>query len=219
MSNPYFLDKKGAELIAQLRGCELSELDWNPKDHLAGHTFLDHLLATNDVRVAIALACQRHGYTIERWLDEKTLKSDQMKDTVILVSSRGARQKASVVPDGYFLLHTGAYRYHQFLEIDRATVTGKSRDWGKRTWARKVAAYLEYYRSGKYQERYQTKNMRILTVTTGGTRLANLKAVTEEAGGKARFWFTTFDQISPETVLTEPIWQVAGKEGLYSLVW
>jgi len=49
----------------------------------------------------------------------------------------------------------------------------------------------------------------VLTVTTGEKRLDNLRRLTEEAEGKVKFWFTTFDQLTPETVLTAPIWQVA----------
>jgi hypothetical protein len=58
----------------------------------------------------------------------------------------------------------------------------------------------------------------VLTVTTGERRLANLKKITEEAGGKSRFWFTTFEQLTSNTALNQPIWQIAGREGEYSLV-
>ncbi len=40
---------------------------------------------------------------------------------------------------------------------------------------------------------------------------------TEREGGKGRFWFMTFANVTAETVLTEPIWSVAAKDGLYSL--
>lgn len=215
----YYLDQRGAKLLADLHHCDVKGLDWSPRSYPVGHLFLDHLLATNDVRLAIAISAQKHSYTVETWFDEKTLKSNQMKDTVTITSPRGASQSASVVPDGYFLLLAEGHYYHQFLETDRQTVTGNSRKWGKRTWARKVQAYVEYYRSGKYHARYHTKSMRVLTVTTGKRRLENLKLVTEESGGKARFWFTTFEQVQSSDVLVDPIWQVAGKEGLRTLVW
>ena len=88
---------------------------------------------------------------------------------------------------------------------------------GKRDWARKVAAYIEYFHSGKYQARYQSDSYRILTVTETEARLATLKTVTQAAGGKSWFWFTTFDRITPDTVLTERIWQIANREGLHTL--
>lgn len=213
----YRLDKRGAELLAMLDGCEVSELDWRPSEHL-GHQFLDHLIQTNDARVAITRSAKRHGGTIEKWLDERTLSRFQ-KDIVTLTSDTGRKQKAAVVPDGYFHLSTDAHHYHQFLEVDRGTVTGSSEMWTTRTWARKVITYIEYYQSGKYHERYHTKSMRVLCVTTGEKRLRNLLEVTRESGGKSRFWFTTLERVQESDVLVDPIWQDAVREGTRSLIW
>lgn len=207
----YYVDKRGAEFLAYLYECEVKDLDWSPRSYPVGHLFLEHLLATNDIRVAIVLSAQKHGFVVEQWYDEKTLKSEQMKDTVILTTVQGKQQKASVVGDGYFRLYSDHYS-HQFLETDRGTVTGSSRKFGSKTWQRKVAAYLAYYRSGKYQARYNTRSMRIITVTTSVRRLQNLKAITEALGGKTRFWFTTFEEIERADVLTDRIWWVAGDE-------
>ena len=41
----------------------------------------------------------------------------------------------------------------------------------------------------------------------------------EEARAGEQFCFTTFGRISPETVLTAPIWSIADKDGLHSLIW
>ena len=64
-----------------------------------------------------------------------------------------------------------------------------------------------------------TQGLRVLTVTTGEKRLASLKAATEQTGGRARFWFTTFECIKSCDVLVNPIWQVASKEDSYALIW
>ena len=215
----YFLDRKGAQLLAELAGCEVEELDWDEEDHEVSFLFLEHLLYTNQVRLAATLAARKLGWSIPRWLDEKTLRSDQMKDYVLLKGPQGGERKAAVVPDAYFVLDSGGHLYHHFVEIDLRTVTGEASAWGRRDWARKVAVYLEYYRSGQYQERYHTGSLRILTVTTGERRLLNLKAITERAGGRSRFWFTTFELATAEQILTAPIWQVAGKEGPHTLTW
>ncbi len=215
----YFLDRAGAELLANQAGCTVRDLDWRPGEYQVGHLFLDHLLATNDVRIAVELAARKHGFTIEKWLDEKTLKSGHMKETVTLVGPQGAEQQAAVVPDGYFHLYADDHHYHQFLEVDMRTVTGASHSWSRRTWQRKVKAYLAYYRSGQYHERYHTKGMRILCVTTGEKRLANLLAITEKTGGKSRFWFTTFEEVEEADILLDPIWRVAGREEKSTLVW
>ena len=65
---------------------------------------------------------------------------------------------------------------------------------------------LAYIRSGKYEARYGTRHGCILTVTIGERRLANLKRITEEVGGKARFWFTTIERIKAGDILTDPMW-------------
>ena len=212
------LDQAGALWLAQQEACEVAQLDWKPGEAVSP-LFLDHLLITNDVRIAIVRAARRHAYTIPQWLDARTLKQAQNKDTVVLTGATGRKQNAAVVPDGYFVLHTGTHYYHQFLEVDRATTTGISGEWGRRTWARKIVAFIEYYRSGKYHARYHTKSMRVLTITTGEKRLANLRAITEESGGKARFWFATLHDVLTQDVLLDPIWQVAGSDERKSLVW
>lgn len=215
----YWLDRTGAEFIAIQQECEVADLDWQPKQHLVKYLYLDHLLATNDVRIAFSLAAQTHGYTIPTWRDDKTLKRDHAHDTVTLRGPEGGIEQAAVVPDGYFVLDTGEHHYQQSLEVDRRTVTGEATRSGAHDWARKVAVYLAYIRSGKYEARYGSMKGRIITVTTGEKRLANLQAITEKAGGKARFWFTTFAQATPEAILTEPIWAVASKEGRYPFLW
>lgn len=213
----YWLDKRGGQVVEELLDGE--QLDWNPREHHVSNLFLYHLLATNDVRVALVIGARKHEFIISTWLDDHTLKRRQMTDTVTLVGPNGGKQKAAVVPDGYFVLDTGSHVYNHFLEIDLRTVTGAASVWGRRDWARKVAAYLEYYRSGRYQERYKTQGLRILTVTTGEKRLANLKAITEKVGGKSRFWFTTFSRIQNGGVLVDPIWQVAASKDLRALTW
>ena len=215
----YSLDEKGARLVEELLDGE--ELDWNPREskRKISPLFLDHLIASNDVRAAITVAARRYDFKVLTWLDERTLKRRQMADTVTLTGPSGTTRRVAVVPDGYFLLDTGAHLYSCFLEIDRATSTASASMWGGRDWVRKVAVYLEYYRSGKYQERYKTQGLRILTVTIGEKRLANLKAATEKAGGRSRFWFTTFERIRTSDVLTDPIWQKAGDGGFHTLVW
>jgi Replication-relaxation len=205
----YFLDVMGAEFLSHELG---KEIHWDPQHNDVTYPFLEHLLATNDVRAAIAVGAASNGWQVRTWIDDKALKSAQQKEHVTLRGNEGATQQAAVVPDGYFVVDAGEFLYHHFLEVDMRTVTGEATKWGRRDWARKVRAYLEYYRSGKYEARYGTKSLRILTVTTGERRLSNLKAITTKVGGRKRFWFTTFDLATSARILTEPIWQVAGED-------
>lgn len=213
----YMLDERGARLLANLRGVDREAIDWHPRHNEVGHTFLDHLLETNNVRVAIERAAQQAGWEIETWHNERTLKSREMKDHVTLVGPKGGRHCAAVIPDGYFALNTGQYRYHHMLEVDRATLTGRSPRWARRDWARKIRVYMEFVKQGLYQKRYGTKSLRVLTVTIGERRMQNLKEITEYVGEEGRgdvdwFWFTTFDKATPDQILTEPVWLRAGED-------
>jgi len=211
----YFLDGKGARLLSELRRGQEEEITWKKKDNRISPMFLEHLLATNDVRIAIQLAAEKHALTLERWLEEKTLKSSAMKDYVLATWTDGGgrrqQRRLAVVPDGYFVLSHDAHRGHFFLEIDLATEPGKR-------WAHKVRAYLAYIRSGLYQRRYQTRSLRILTVTTGPKRLANLVRTSESVGGGALFWFTKLGEVSAGAVLHRPIWRRAHENGLHALL-
>jgi hypothetical protein len=214
----YFLDEKGAECLFEHYDLEPEDLDWDKEHNSVSDPFIEHLIKTNEVRISFEIAARQHSMAIEKWLDDKTLKSKQQKDYVTITGPQGGKHKTAIVPDGYFYIKLDEKKYsHNFLEVDRATVVGMYSQSGRRDWARKVRAYLAYYHQGFYQKRYGTKSMRVLTVTTGEKRLQNLKAITEQAGGRGRFWFTTFDQVTSEKVLTEPIWHKAGSKQLHSL--
>ncbi len=73
----------------------------------------------------------------------------------------------------YFVLNLGDRRAHFFLELDQATMSNKR-------WKTRILAYKAYTDSGKYQKRYHTQSLRILTVRTTQARLGNLKMTTED---------------------------------------
>lgn len=215
----YLLDRKAIPLLASEYGVFEEDIDWSPRNNKLAQRFLDHLLSMNDVRIAIEVGAGKQGIQLLHWLDEKTLKSREMKDSVEITGSEGQITKATIVPDGYFALTDGVYDYHNLLEIDMGTETGISDKFNRRTFARKIRGYLAYYDSGKYAKKYGATAMTVLTVTTGQARMSNLKKIAERLDGDEMFWFTTFDQVSPETVLTVPIWTVAGQKGFHPLVW
>lgn len=211
----YRVARRGIELLPELLGIEPELITYRPHRYDVSDFFLNHLLRTNDVRIAFALACKRHHWTIQTWLDEKDLKRAHAQEHVWISGERGMKQKVAVIPDGYFDLvypPTGKH-YHHFLEVDLGTLTASTSDWRRRSWTRKISAYIAYFHSGKFRKRYKgAKQLKILTVTTTNQRLAALKTITEQAKGRTRFWFTTLDQITPSTALTKPIWHVATRE-------
>ena len=137
---------------------------------------------------------------------------------MFLTGPSGGTQKVAVIPDASFVIGIGDRQGRFCLEIDRGTVTVSPTAWQQRGWTQKIRAYLEYYQSGAYEQRFQTRSFRVLTVTTSEERLRNMRKATEEAGGDARFWFTTFDHVTPEMILTEKIWFPAVSDIPYSLL-
>lgn len=203
----YCLDKRGADLVAQELGIDRAQVRWRPKRSRVSSLFLEHTLQVNDVRIAVQLAAREQGLELLQWVGEGQLKA--MKERV--PDPRRAGRSLPVVPDGYFTLKIGDRKACFFLEVDRATMTN-------RRFGDKMRAYEIYVRTGRYFERYGTRSLRVLVVTTTHQRLANLKSTTEEATTMSIFWFTTIDQVEPEIILTSDIWQVVGKREMQQLL-
>jgi hypothetical protein len=165
---------------------------------------LAHDLRINDFRIAVTLAAQvSPHFELVAWISEYEL-SQQFK-------KRGRL-------DGFFRLRRqspsqpGRIEELAILpEIDMANHPLN------RFVKRKVKPALTFIGSEKYGRAFGVSYGTCFVITTGQRRLENLKAKTEEAGGNGRFYFTTFDEICETTVLTEPIWQMAGSAARFSL--
>jgi len=209
----YVLDERGADLIRRnpREGIEKDfMLEWRSESKQVGIQFLEHSLAINTVRVAVAKACQQSDdFAILRWLSESDLKDNY--DYVTIRTETGRPQRISIIPDGYFVLQTPLGTAHFFLEQDRGTMSN-------RRFKNKILAYQMYYQSGMYEKRYNTKSLRVLTVASSPNRVNNLVRVTQEADGKQRYWFTTLANATPENILRQPIWQVATNPGTHILI-
>ena len=192
----YTLGRRGQHILLSEFGVALDHIRRFPKQ--LSWQFLDHLIEINDIRIAVALACQRQGFTLETWLDEPHFRANP--DYVTLKDKSGKTVPKPVYPDGYFCLHVPQGKTHFFLEHDRGTEP-------RSKFRPQIEVYQIYTQSGGYEQRFQTRSLRILIVTTSQERLFNLKEVTQRAGGDRKYWFTIFDQITPETVLTQPIWE------------
>jgi len=203
----YVLDRRGMEALQAERGIDVQ---WGKRSKDISTQFLEHTIAINTVRIAVAKTCAiDEQFVLLEWRGENDLKADY--DRVTIRRDDGRMQSVSLIPDSYFVLETPRGKAAFFLELDRGTMTTKR-------FKTKILAYQVYYESGAYQRRFQTKSLRVLTVTTSHARLENLKRVTEEAGGKLRFWFSTLTHMLPEHVLTAPIWELATQSEPKSLV-
>lgn len=199
------LDKAGAELLRTERGFNIRWYKSITAKPLAT-LFLRHALEVNDVRIAVERACQQQGTTLLKWLSEYDLKTNYDRVTIADEVSR------AVIPDGYCALKTKQGITHLFWEIDRGTERSA-------VFKHKILAYLAYAKSDLALKRFGTQQFRVLTVTKTLQRATNLRAATEKVQGKSRFWFATLTDVTPEKVLTEPIWSVAGREETAALLY
>jgi hypothetical protein len=193
----YTLDRRGVEILRLEDG--LDTVSRYAANELKSD-FLMHLTAINDVRIAVTLGARRAGYELVRWLSDHELKADY--DRVQITRPGGRRQSVSLIPDSYFTLKTPRGYANCFLEVDMGTMALER-------FKNKVRAYIAYHRSGAFEQRYGARAVRILSVTRSPKRLANLKAATEAAGGQQPFWFALADDLTAESVLGDPVWQVA----------
>lgn len=204
----YLLDKKGVELLKREFDYTSDTLRYSGKKPL-NDRFLKHTLGLGDIRLAVELSCKQNGFELETWHDEKTIKGDydkvQVKNTLV-----------PILPDAYFEIKVSSGLLRFFLEFDRGTEQLK-------VLQKKIAAYWNYFRSGKCNARYGTNLIRVLIVTEGGItrigqkRMVNAMKATKELRAHTWFWFTNVEQIEQEDFLTSQIWHQEVESELASL--
>lgn len=214
----YYLEKKGAELVADALGVEATELKWassskKPKDYY----FLRHFLATTDFRLALQAACRPAemellGF-IPEYYGEKTKAGGVVKYIKDLVCDvHSPAEKISHTPDAVFALVKREIPALFFLEIDRGTEVISDAEKGVLKCAR---FYLNYLLSGGYQ-RYQQdfrcapfKGFRALLVTTSEQRITHIRQAISrlavDTRAKQFIWLTEQHRIQPYSLL-QPIW-------------
>lgn len=204
MNNPimYVLDRRGAETLIK----QGYDIQWSSKHKRVKPMFLEHTLALSTLRVFVTKACQDKGYELLEWLGESELKASYDR-----VKIKGVAGSTAVIPDSYCAIKTTQGIVHLFWELDRGTMPGKR-------FKRKIEAYQEYAKSELVKKRFGAHRFRVATVTESSRRATNLKAITEKVGGKSRFWFASLQELSPDTILSNSIWQVAGRAGKSALL-
>ena len=216
----YWLDRRGAEVVAARQGITLADLPWRRHPRWS---WIEHDLAVNNFRLHIRQACENSAQLeLRPWIPETDFLANP--DTVRFKDENDVSHKRQVRPDGFFLIareredRPKAEGFAFMLEIDMATHSNPSFE------RNKVRAGLAYLTSEAYKRRFGLRFGRWLVVTTSDPRMEHLLGQTRRAGGKDLFYFTTFDrltqaaQISRTGVLSEPIWLVAGSRTLTPLI-
>lgn len=214
----YALAQAGAQVLMVELGLDPVDLNVKPQPSAESHyPFLQHILDTNQLRIAFTNAAEAAGIQLESWRTERELKGEAV--VLLLTDPLGKTQRAAVVPDAVVCLNRNGKRALFLLEVDRRTVTVTPSHWQKRGWTRKVRTYIAYFASTAYQQQYDHQCAQVLTITTSEQRATHLQEATVQAGGGHRFWFTTLDHaLDPAQLLNASIWSRAGLAGQHSIL-
>lgn len=196
----YWLDKRGAALIASLNSTPLQEFPWRNEPRWFQ---VEHDLAVNDFRLDLEEACtQDERVALEQWTPESEFWSYPDK---ISYTYQNRELKRYIRPDGFFLLSTPEHNLRYLLEIDRSTEDNP------RFYREKILPGLAYLKTDAYQKRFGHRSGRWLVVTTSERRLANMLRQATSAEAKGIFYFTTYQQLNSQSMLHEPIWRRADR--------
>ncbi len=218
----YSLTKTGADLLE--KNAFFADVSYQKAYKLknSGAVYKKHEVAINEFSIAIEMAVKNNGGKVEKFISET-----EFKDPVLLKKMKVFDPQSGldipIAPDGFFSLFfpEAGKRTLFFLELDRGTMEIK------RFRFKKIRGYHlfgEKWRDLDIFKEYRDfpYTFRVLTVVDGGVqRTSNLKECAEREFSEddkeerikkeRRFYFTELDKISPEKVLFDPIWLVAGK--------
>ncbi|MBZ0282471.1 MAG: replication-relaxation family protein [Anaerolineae bacterium] len=196
----------GAAVLARTYGYDESSI-YFASPQISNWKTLQTLLATNDFRVALLRACADHPeHEVVEWRNEAVFRAKP-----IYVSVNGKEKRKPLFPDGFFILQHAGRRSYNFVECDNGTETYAQ-------FRGQMEVYQSYIASGLHQENFGVKSLNVLVVTTTPQRRDRLQQVTAQIGGGQRYRFTTYEQATPQTVLTSPIWQRIGEDEAQSLI-
>lgn len=214
------ISRDGARLVASRLGVDVGDLVWTPslkkpKDYY----FMRHFIKLNDVRIALELATEDGPVSLRGFIPEYYGKKESSGSVTKYVRDVtfdivNPREHIPHTPDAVFSLQKGGRPALFFLEADRGTETLSNREKGV---LKMVRFYLGYLAKGGYKgysEDFKTEKpfstFRALIVTTSWERIENMRSAASSLPhqvhrGLRALWCTTFDALSPETILT-PIW-------------
>lgn len=192
----YALDRQGARLVARQEHLPLSSVIWKRKHNRVELFFLEHTVTVAELHVGLQLGIRaRDDVVLLEWRREAFLTRERFADP------EDPDLRLFVWPDAFFGLATPEGRSYFFVEADLGTETLER-------FRRKVLAYQEYWRSGRYTERYGHTAFRVLVVSDAPGRLANLIGVAEDEGAKRMFLFAMVANVSERVF--DRIWFLPG---------
>ncbi len=173
----------------------------------------NHLLAVNDVAVALIGECAVRDTPVVSWLDDAQIKE-----------LRTARRLGNLPfePDGLAVIQSGTTLVPLIVEVDLGTESIDSD--APNSWTSKMTRYQTYFRTGYPTDPLFAGMTRpiVLTATTVPARLGRLLEATANVGGKQAYWATCLDWFAPADIaetrnLTDAIWRITGVDGFASM--
>lgn len=195
----FTISKQGAAVLTEHFGYGREDFHFVSRQ-VKNWQSLQLLQATNDIRVALTRACwEDPAYELVEWRNELRFRSNP--DFVYL-----EHKKVPVYPDGFCIVRRENARTLNFVEADSGSE-------GLPQVLQQLRIYMAYTQSGLYEQSFGTKFWRVLLVTNSLKRRDNIRKRLAALGGGANFWFTTFDELTVNSVLRQPIWvKTAGTE-------
>jgi hypothetical protein len=230
----YSLTRRGINKLREKLAYPFVSYQTLYKQKQATPLYRKHEIAINEFRIAVELGCQQKGWQLENWITEQEFKEPSLLKQMRVVDIETNR-KIPVVPDSFLAIFFPEVNKKAlfFLELDRGTMDlGRFRFKKIRGYHLLAQKWQEVELFRKYRDLSIT--FRVLTVVDGGEKRAwNLKEKTaereflsekpeEKLPKSRRFYFTTLDKISPQTIFTQPIWLIPfrsrTKEERFSLI-
>jgi hypothetical protein len=197
----YMLTRRGAEALAEERDCSVADLEWRQTDKRIRPNYIEHLIWTNDIRLGVERALRTlPNVALVAWKDELALTKIHGEVKIPVTYVDGRQAEVSVLPDAHFVIRDAeGVHSNLFVEIDRGSEPAEGRGVSAGTWQNKVRNYLYLFTSDWYKNQYG-RSGRLLCVTTSPARLANLFRISQEAGAKERFWFSTYRTVTEPSI-------------------
>src|SRR6266542_183754 len=187
--NIYSLSRKGLEAFTEQQA-DLNSAVGIPRE-LDGN--LDHLLAINDVRVALAGGLAVIGGEIRWWKSDWELRTS-------------GREK--IVPDALFMIRWDNNKEQSYaVELDNQTKS-------PRNFLKKIVGYA----SSKYRrdDIHGLADVIVLVVGTDSKWLERYRSASGATGISMSIWFTSLDELKGKSV-EDAIWKAGNGDEKYSL--
>jgi Replication-relaxation len=223
----YALGNRGAQLLAARDGYGAADVDWAYKNSETGREFILHTLAIADVRVALAVACHRHGGI-------SLIHQDQLLESLpaetraarnpwawrVRAPHNGGFAEIGILPDIVFALKfPDGRRRAFFVECDRGTMPVERSNLDQTSMVRKFLAYEATRKQGLHSQRFGWKAFRTLIITSNTDRITNMRAViqrTPAIAGSPLFLFADHAALLDSDILAHGWRDATGK--LHNLV-